>query len=68
MIQTGYDLPAALSLCGGLGTGWDEITCTGGAFMENVSTRFGFRSPWLDEDEPLYPCIRVQSDTGAPAT
>jgi len=58
MIQTGYDLPMALSLCHGLGTGWDEITCTSGAFMENVSTRFGFRSSWLKDDAPLYPCTR----------
>ena len=60
MIQTGYDLPTALALCSSLGTGWDEITCTSGTFMENVSTRFGFRSPWLEEEEPLYPCTRVQ--------
>jgi len=60
MIQTGYDLPTALSLCGRLGTRWDEVTCTSGAFMENVSTRFGFRSQWLQDDDPLYPCNRVQ--------
>ena len=29
--------------------------------MENVNTRFGFRSPWLDDDDPLYPCERVRS-------
>lgn len=60
MIQTGYDLPTALSLCGGLGTGWDEVTCTSGVFMENVGTRFGFRSQWLKDDDPLYPCNAVQ--------
>ena len=59
MIQTGYDLPTALSLCSGLGTGWDRVTCTSGSFMENVSTRFGYRSSWLDEADPLYPCNRV---------
>ena len=59
MIQTGYDLPTALSLCSGLGTGWDRVTCTSGSFMENVSTRFGYRSSWLDEEDPLYPCNRV---------
>ena len=59
MIQTGYDLPTALSLCDGLGTGWDRVTCTSGSFMENVSTRFGYRSSWLDEEEPLYPCTRI---------
>lgn len=60
MIQTGYDLPTALSLCGSLGTGWDEVTCTSGAFMENVSNRFGFRSRWLREDDPLYPCNSLE--------
>lgn len=60
MIQTGYDLPTALSLCDGLGTGWDEVTCSSGVFMENVGTRFGFRSQWLEDDDPLYPCNDVQ--------
>jgi hypothetical protein len=59
MIQTGYDLPTALALCSRLGTGWDEITCTSGVFMENVSTRFGFRSRWLSDEDPLYPCNAV---------
>jgi hypothetical protein len=60
MIQTGYDLPTALALCSRLGTRWDEVSCTGGAFMENVSTRFGFRSRWLSDDQPLYPCNDVR--------
>ena len=59
MIQSGYDLPLALSLCGELGTRWDELTCTSGVFMENSSTRFGFRSRWLDEERPLYPCSDI---------
>ena len=61
MIQTGYDLPTALSLCSQLGSGWDEVTCTGGVFMENINTRFGFRSRWVDDSDPLYPCTRVDS-------
>ena len=28
--------------------------------MENVGTRFGFRSSWLKDDDPLYPCASVQ--------
>jgi hypothetical protein len=59
MIQTGYDLPLALSICASLGTGWDHKACAGGAFMENINTRFGFRSPWLDDEDPLYPCAEV---------
>lgn len=59
MIQTGYDLPMALDICASLGTGWDQKACAGGAFMENINTAFGFRSSWLDDDDPLYPCGRV---------
>jgi hypothetical protein len=59
MIQTGYDLPLSLSICAGLGTGWDHKACVGGVFMENINTRFGFRSPWLDDADPLYPCREV---------
>lgn len=61
MIQTGYDLPLALSVCSVLGTSWDHLACTGGVFMENVDTRFGYRSSWLDENDPLYPCNRLQA-------
>jgi hypothetical protein len=56
MIQTGYALPLALSICARLGSGWDRKACAGGAFMENINTQFGYRSPWLDEENPLYPC------------
>ena len=59
MIQTGYDLPLALTICGRLGTGWDHKACAGGAFMENINTRFGYRSAWLDDADALYPCRRV---------
>jgi len=29
--------------------------------MKNVDTRFGIRSPWLDDDDPTYPCERVRA-------
>jgi hypothetical protein len=60
MIQTGYDLPTALAVCGGLQTRWDEVSCTGGAFMENGSTVYGLRSQWLKADDPLYPCGAIK--------
>jgi hypothetical protein len=60
MLQTGYDLPTALELCGRLGSGWGRVTCVSGAFMENVSTRFGFRSRWVDEENTLFPCRTVR--------
>lgn len=61
MIQTGYDLPTALSMCAGLATRWDHLTCSNGVFMENSNTRFGFRSRWFDADDPLYPCRELAS-------
>jgi len=60
MIQTGYDLPLALKVCGRLQTRWDEVSCTGGAFMENGSTVYGMRSPWLKDDDPIFPCNAVK--------
>jgi len=60
MIQTGYDLPLTLSVCARLGTGWDRKACASGSFMENIDTRFGYRSPWLDDEDPLYPCTRLR--------
>jgi hypothetical protein len=56
MIQTGYDLPLALSVCASLGTGWDHRACAGGAFMENLSTSSGARSIFLKDDDLIYPC------------
>jgi hypothetical protein len=59
MIQSGYDLPLSSSICARLQTGWDEVACLGGVFMENATTRFGYRSSWLDDEDPLYPCAVV---------
>jgi hypothetical protein len=65
MIQSGYDLPLASSICARLQTHWDEVACLGGVFMENATTRFGYRSSWLDDENPLYPCavvaVRIRS-------
>jgi hypothetical protein len=61
MIQTGYDLPAALSICGSLATRWDHLTCSNGVFMENVNVRFGVRSRWVHDDDPLYPCFELEA-------
>jgi len=60
MIQTGYDLPTALTVCRGLQTRWDEVACAGGVFMENGSSIYGLRSQWVKDDDPLYPCKRIR--------
>ena len=56
MIHTGYDLPFSLSICDRLATSWDQTSCTGGVFMENISSSYGVRSKWLRDDDPVYPC------------
>jgi hypothetical protein len=56
MLQTGYDMPLALNVCGRLATGWDQTSCSGGVFMENISSSYGFHSPWLRAKDLVYPC------------
>jgi hypothetical protein len=60
MIESGYDPPLALSVCSKLANGWDHVVCTSGVFMENINTRYGFRSPYVKDDDPLYPCATVR--------
>ena len=56
MIRTGYDLPFSLSICDRLATEWDQTSCTGGVFMENISTSYGVKSKWVRDDDGVYPC------------
>jgi hypothetical protein len=60
MISTGYDLPFALRVCDRLQNGWDQTSCTGGVYMENVNaangTSIGFKTPWVRSDDLVYPC------------
>ncbi|CAN5178610.1 hypothetical protein BH09ACT13_BH09ACT13_16350 [soil metagenome] len=37
MITTGYDLPLALEVCNRLSDDWDQESCKGGTFRENIS-------------------------------
>jgi hypothetical protein len=60
MIQTAYDLPLSLSVCAQLQTRWDEISCSGGVFMENGSSVYGWRSRYLKDSDPLFPCDWVK--------
>ncbi len=56
MITTGYRLPLSLKVCKRLATAWDRTSCKGGVFMENILTSYGGQSPWVRDDDPLYPC------------
>jgi hypothetical protein len=59
MITTAYDLPYSLSVCDRLATRWAQVSCTGGVFMENISSSYGIESRWLKDDDPVYPCNTV---------
>ena len=59
MIYTNLDLPYSLGICDQLATSWDRTACSGGVFMENLSTSYGVESKWLRDDDPMYPCTTV---------
>jgi len=63
MIQSGYNLPFSLKICHQLQTSWDQISCTGGVFMENfaagVTSVYGVKSPYVKDSDLLYPCDAV---------
>jgi mono/diheme cytochrome c family protein len=59
MIYTGYDLRHSLRICDRLNDEWDQVSCTGGVFMENISSSYGVRSRWLKDSDLIYPCNAV---------
>jgi mono/diheme cytochrome c family protein len=58
MIYTGYDLPLSLHTCDKLQQG-DQLSCTGGVFMENYQSSYGVTSRWLKAKDLIYPCNSV---------
>lgn len=59
MLHTGYDLPKSLRVCDALKADFDQISCTGGVFMENANASYGTTSEYLKEDDLIYPCNEV---------
>jgi mono/diheme cytochrome c family protein len=59
MIYTDYDLPRSLKICDALNGSWDQVSCTGGVFMENISSSYGIKSRWLKDNDLIYPCNAV---------
>ena len=55
MIYTDYDMPLSLETCDALATSWDQTSCTGGVFMENLQTSYGTRSKWLRDGRSALP-------------
>jgi hypothetical protein len=62
MITTGYTLPLSLKTCDRLATSWERSSCNGGVFMENISTLYGFKSRFVRDDDPIYPCHAVAEE------
>jgi hypothetical protein len=62
MITTGYDLPLSLKVCDRLRLRWERTGCNGGVFMENIASSYGFKSRWLRDDDPVYPCDWVPEE------
>ena len=59
MLHTGYDLPKSLRVCDALKAEFDQVSCTGGVFMENANASYGTTSQWLKDDDLIYPCNEV---------
>jgi hypothetical protein len=60
MYITNNELFDALVLCDNLQGGWEQESCYGGVFMENVITDFeNHFTKYLKPEEPLYPCTAV---------
>jgi hypothetical protein len=62
MITSGLDLPLSLEICNKLETNWDQQSCQGGVFMENISTSYGTKSEYLKDDDLIYPCNFVKEN------
>jgi hypothetical protein len=60
MITTGLQLPLSLDVCRRLNGIWEQTSCKGGVFMENFVTSYGGQSPYVRDDDPLYPCNWVR--------
>lgn len=58
-----YNLPDSLKLCDVMGNNWEQASCYGGVFMENVmvASRAGGVGGYFKDSEPLYPCTFVDT-------
>ncbi len=62
-----YNMPKALDTCNELETYFEQSSCYGGAYMENVVTGQGngaiegHETQWLSQTDPLFPCNHESS-------
>jgi hypothetical protein len=57
------ELFEALKICDRYDGSWQQDSCHGGVFMENVMNRInpGKTTKYLNDTEPLYPCTAVET-------
>jgi mono/diheme cytochrome c family protein len=62
MIYSLNDLPYSLHVCDELATQWDQVSCTGGVFMQNFLPGPMQLTPtkWLKKSDLIYPCNVVK--------
>jgi hypothetical protein len=54
------DVPESLAVCSTLDGDWEQSSCAGGVFMENIMIEDrGGVSEYLKADDPVYPCNAV---------
>jgi plastocyanin len=69
MAYENYDLPAALAACNQLVGDWNQRSCYGGVFMENIVQAQGLgavpghKTTWVSDD-PYFPCTAVEQSYG----
>jgi hypothetical protein len=59
MLRSGYNLPLVIDACRDSTSGEPPDlfpSCLQGAFMENFIPSYAVRSPWLDDDDLVFPC------------
>jgi hypothetical protein len=55
------DIPKSLAACDTLEGEWEQSSCAGGVFMENIMIEDrGGVSDYLKKDDPVYPCNAVE--------
>lgn len=63
-----YDLSEAIKICAALATDYDQSSCYGGVFMENIITAQGrgagqvHETKWADLTDPHFPCNALGDD------
>ncbi len=60
MVMTDNELFEALTICDSLTGSWEQSSCYGGVFMENVMVdNRNHKTKYLKASDPLYPCNAV---------